>query len=40
MLRQLEAEGLISRIREGTGRIPSVYAMPRLINITEGRSIL
>lgn len=40
MLRQLEAEGLISRIREGTGRAPSVYAMPRLINITEGRAVL
>lgn len=40
MLRQLEAEGLITRIREGAGRIPAVYAMPRLINITEGRAIL
>ena len=40
MLRQLEAEGLITRIREGTGRTPSVYAMPRLINITEGRAVL
>lgn len=40
MLRQLEAAGLISRLREGTGRIPSVYAMPDLINITEGRAVL
>ena len=40
MLRQLEGDGLITRIREGTGRTPSVYAMPRLINITEGRAVL
>lgn len=40
MLRQLEAEQLISRLREGAGRVPSVYAMPRLINIAEGRPVL
>lgn len=40
MLRQLEAENLITRVREGAGRTPAVYAMPRLINITEGRAVL
>lgn len=39
MLRQLEAEGIISRLREGGGRTPSIYAFPRLINIAEGRPV-
>lgn len=40
MLRQLADAGLVVRIREGGGRVPSVYAMPQLINITEGRAVL
>lgn len=39
MLRQLEADGLITRIREGSGRTPAIYAMPRLINIAEGKPV-
>ncbi len=38
VLRQLETAGLILRLREGAGRSPSVYAMPRLIDITEGKA--
>ena len=40
MLRQLEREGLISRLREGAGPAPAVFALPRLINIAEGRPVL
>jgi len=40
MLRQLWDAGLIARVREGGGRVASVYAMPQLINITEGRAVL
>lgn len=39
MLRQLEAGGVIKKIREGAGRTPAVYAMPSLINLAEGRAI-
>jgi Fic family protein len=39
MLRQLEMEGVITRIREGSGRTPAIYALPSLINVTEGRTI-
>ena len=39
MLRQLEAENLVTRIREGGGRTPAVYAFPELVNIAEGRDI-
>jgi Fic family protein len=39
MLRQLEAGRIITRIREGAGRTPAVFAMSRLINLTEGREI-
>ncbi|RZI99650.1 MAG: Fic family protein [Brevundimonas sp.] len=39
MLRQLVAAGLIQRIREGNGPTPAIYAMPQLINITEGREV-
>jgi Fic family protein len=39
MLRQLEAGGIIKKIREGAGRTPAVYALPGLINLTEGRPI-
>jgi Fic family protein len=40
MLRQLEGAGLIRRLREGGGRKPSVYMLPNLINVTEGRPII
>jgi Fic family protein len=39
MLRQLEAEGLIRRLREGAGPTPAIYAMTQLMNITEGRPV-
>jgi len=39
MLRQFEAGRIITKIREGSGRTPAVFAMPRLINLTEGREI-
>lgn len=39
MLRDLEVNGLISRVREGSGRTPAVYALPELINIAEGRPV-
>jgi len=39
MLRQLEAAGLITRLREGSGRTPAIYALSRLINIAEGRTV-
>ncbi|HWI84915.1 MAG TPA: Fic/DOC family N-terminal domain-containing protein, partial [Sphingomonas sp.] len=39
MLRQLEGAGIITRIREGSGRQPAVYAMPELINVAEGRRV-
>lgn len=39
MLRQLEAGGLIARVREGAGRQPAIYALRELINIAEGRPI-
>jgi Fic family protein len=39
MLRQLEAHGVISQIREGSGRTPAVYALTDLINVTEGRTV-
>ncbi len=39
MLRQLEADNVITRIREGGGRTPAVYAFPELVNIAEGRDI-
>jgi Fic family protein len=40
MLRQLADENLIVRLREGGGRVAAVYALPQLINITEGRAVL
>jgi Fic family protein len=40
MLRQLEREGLIRRLREGAGPAPAVFALPELLNIAEGRAIL
>lgn len=40
MLRQPADAGLIVRVREGGGRVASVYAMPQRINITEGRPVM
>ena len=40
MLRQLETAGLIARVRDGSGPMPAIYAMPELINIAEGRAVL
>lgn len=39
MLRQLEAGRVITKVREGAGRTPAVYALPSLINLAEGRAI-
>lgn len=39
MLRQLEAASLIRRVREGNGPTPAIYALPALMNITEGRRV-
>lgn len=39
MLRQLEGAGLIKRMREGNGPNPAIYALPALMNITEGRRV-
>jgi Fic family protein len=40
MLRQLNDAGLITRVRDGGGRVSAIYAMPQLINITEGRRVM
>lgn len=39
MLRQLEGKRIITKIREGSGRTPAIYAFPRLINIAEGKAV-
>lgn len=39
MLRQLEADRQITKIRDGGGRTPAIYAFPRLINIAEGKPV-
>lgn len=39
ILQRLESEGLITKVVQGKGTSPSIYAMPRLINIAEGRAI-
>lgn len=39
MLRQLESEQIITKIREGSGRTPAIYAFPKLINIAEGKAV-
>lgn len=40
MLRQLLANGVITQLREGSGRTPAIYALGELINVTEGRTVL
>jgi Fic family protein len=39
MLRQLEGKQLITKLREGSGRTPAIYAFPRLINIADGKAV-
>ena len=39
MLRAMEGEGILHRLRDGAGRTPAIYALRELINITEGRSV-
>lgn len=39
MLRQLEANGVITRLREGSGRTSAIYALVDLINVAEGRTV-
>jgi Fic family protein len=39
MLRQLERNRIITKIREGSGRTPAIYAFPRLINMAEGKAV-
>lgn len=39
MLRQMEAGGVITKVRDGAGRSPAVYALPELINLAEGRRV-
>jgi len=40
ILRALESEGIVQRLREGSGRTPAIYALRELINVAEGRRIL
>jgi len=40
ILSQLKQDKLISRIRESSGRTPAVFALPDLINIAEGRTVM
>lgn len=35
-----DKDGLLTLIREGSGRRPAVYAFSELLNITEGRVVL
>jgi Fic family protein len=40
MLRQLKANRILRTLREGSGRRPTILAMPELINLCEGKKIL
>ena len=40
ILAQLWKGNLVRKVREGSGRTPAVYALPELINITEGRTVM
>jgi Fic family protein len=40
MLRSLEGAGIISRLRDGSGRTPAIYVLRQLLDITEGRPIV
>jgi Fic family protein len=39
MLRQLEEKNIITMLRRGAGRTPATYALPELINLTEGKAV-
>ena len=39
LLRKLEENKLIVILSTGKGRNPNVYALPKLINITEGKGV-
>jgi Fic family protein len=39
LLRSLHQNNLISVLRQGAGRRPTIYALPALLNITEGREV-
>ena len=40
ILTSLYKAELVTRVREGSGRTPAVFALPRLLNIAEGRTVL
>jgi len=40
ILSQIKQDKLIIRIRESSGRTPAVFALPDLINIAEGRTVM
>ena len=40
ILKQVQKEQLIFRLREASGRTPAVFALPDLINIAEGRKVI
>jgi hypothetical protein len=40
ILRVLRTENVLSTIREGAGRRPSILAFPDLLNIAEGKDVL
>jgi hypothetical protein len=40
LLRKLVKSGSISILRKGRGRMPTVYALPDLLNIAEGKKVL
>lgn len=40
LLRKLAKSGIIKTLRKGRGRMPTVYALPDLLNIAEGKKII
>lgn len=40
LLRQLQDAGLLTQLREGSGRRPAILAFPELLNTAEGRKVL
>jgi len=40
LIRQLAKAGILQVMREGSGRRPTVYCFPRLLNLAEGRKII
>jgi len=39
ILKRMEAAGIVTMLRKGSGRMPGIYAFPELINLTEGREV-